>query len=166
MDPESKPRSDKSQSEKKLYWGGHRTEKMYTGRGGHCTYFVDEGTIKVGTLHDIWRPDMTLSRHHPDIFNTNSRHPQDHLQTLSRLPLDILDHHNFASIGCMPNYSVDLIHMSYPVGVGGWWVANTYIIMPLRGSILQVGTCQILISAENPRWSQVHKSYPVGVGGW
>ena len=23
--------------------GGHRREKRYTGRGGHCTYFVDEG---------------------------------------------------------------------------------------------------------------------------
>ena len=29
------------------------------------------------------------------------------------------------------------------------------IIMPLRGSILQVGTCQILSLAENPRWSRV-----------
>ena len=27
--------------------------------------------------------------------------------------------------------------------------------MPLRGSILQVGTCQILNLAENPRWSRV-----------
>ena len=26
-------------------------------------------------------------------------------------------------------------------------------IIPLRGSILQAGTCQILSSAENPRWS-------------
>ena len=68
----------------------------------------------------------------------------------------------------MPNYSVDLINKSYPVGVGGsvaepmWWVgcgayvvANTFIIMPLRGSILQVETCQILSLAENPRWSRV-----------
>ena len=29
------------------------------------------------------------------------------------------------------------------------------IIMPLHGSILQVGTCQILSLAENPRWSRV-----------
>ena len=29
------------------------------------------------------------------------------------------------------------------------------IIIPLRGSILQVGTCQILSLAKNPRWSRV-----------
>ena len=38
--------------------------------------------------------------------------------------------------------------------VGGWWVTIRRI-MPLRGSILQVGTCQILSLAENPRWSRV-----------
>ena len=27
--------------------------------------------------------------------------------------------------------------------------------MPLRGSVLQAGTCQILSLAENPRWSRV-----------
>ena len=32
-----------SQSGKKLHWGGNRTEKTYTGRGGHRTYFVDKG---------------------------------------------------------------------------------------------------------------------------
>ena len=63
----------------------------------------------------------------------------DHFQTPSRLSIDIFDHHNFVSIGCMQNYSVDLIHKSYPVGV-----ANTYIIMALRSSILQAETCQIL----------------------
>ena len=35
---------------------------------------------------------------------------------------------------------------------GGWFFRK---IMPLRGSILQVGTCQILSLAENPRWSRV-----------
>ena len=33
---------DRARVKKKLHWGGHRTEKMYTGRGGHRTYFVDE----------------------------------------------------------------------------------------------------------------------------
>ena len=37
--------------------------------------------------------------------------------------------------------------------VGGW--VTIRIIMPLRGSILQVGTCQIFSLAENPRWSRV-----------
>ena len=37
--------------------------------------------------------------------------------------------------------------------VVGGWVVTIRIIMPLRGSILQVGTCQILSLAENPRWS-------------
>ena len=32
------------------------------------------------------------------------------------------------------------------------------IILPLRGSILQAGTCQILSLAENPRWSRVWKN--------
>ena len=43
-------------------------------------------------------------------------------------------------------------------GWGGWvggWVANTYKIMPLRGSILQAETCTILSLTENPRWSRV-----------
>ena len=64
-----------SQSGKKLHWGGHRTEKTFTGRGntthtlltrvtrgvgtphnierlegGHCTYFVDEGNTWGGEL--------------------------------------------------------------------------------------------------------------------
>ena len=43
---------------------------------------------------------------------------------------------------------------------GGWvgcagYVVTIRIIMPLRGSILQVGTCQILSLTENPRWSRV-----------
>ena len=62
---------------------------------------------------------------------------------------------NFKVLGC-----VEVALKSYPVGgwVGGW-VANTYIVMPLRGSILQVGTCQILSLAENPRWSRVWQKY-------
>jgi len=38
----------------------------------------------------------------------------------------------------------------------GWlagWLAQSVIIVPLRGSILQAETCQILSLAENPRWS-------------
>ena len=43
---------------------------------------------------------------------------------------------------------------TYPAG---GWVGGPLLqeIMPLRGSILQVGTCQILSLAENPRWSRV-----------
>ena len=37
-------------------------------------------------------------------------------------------------------------------GVGGFYIGT---IMPLRGSILQVGTCKILSLAEYPRWSRV-----------
>ena len=33
-------------------WGGG---KIYAGRGGHRTYFVDGGTIGVGTPHNIER---------------------------------------------------------------------------------------------------------------
>ena len=35
------------------------------------------------------------------------------------------------------------------------WLAQSVIIVPLRGSILQAETCQILSLAENPRWSRV-----------
>ena len=35
----------------------------------------------------------------------------------------------------------------------GDWVAGPVIIVPLRGSILQAETCQILRLSENPRWS-------------
>ena len=51
---------------------------------------------------------------------------------------------------------------TYPAGgwMAGWmagWLGGPLLqeIMPLRGSILQVGTCQILSLAENPRWSRV-----------
>ena len=41
--------------------------------------------------------------------------------------------------------------------VGGWLAGTWFFqeIIPLRGSILQVATCQILSLAENPRWSPV-----------
>ena len=49
-------------------------------------------------------------------------------------------------------YSARKIHM-----VGGWvgvWVGGFFQeIIPLRGSILQVGTRQILTLAKNPGWS-------------
>ena len=38
---------------------------------------------------------------------------------------------------------------------GGGSVGGFLRIMPLRGSILQAGTCQIFSLAENPRWSRV-----------
>ena len=37
--------------------------------------------------------------------------------------------------------------------LGGGWLAGPVILVPLRGSILQAETCQILSLAENPRWS-------------
>ena len=36
--------------------------------------------------------------------------------------------------------------------MGGWFFQE---IIPLCGSILQAGSCQILSLAENPRWSRV-----------
>ena len=41
--------------------------------------------------------------------------------------------------------------------VAGWFFQEK---LPLRGSILQVGTGQILSLAENPRWSRVWQ-YPL-----
>ena len=40
--------------------------------------------------------------------------------------------------------------------VGGWFFQE---VIPLRGSILQAGTCQILSLAENPRWSRVWQQH-------
>ena len=40
------------------------------------------------------------------------------------------------------------------LAVGGWGVGGpNQEIIPLRGSILQADTCQILSLDENPRWS-------------
>ena len=39
--------------------GGHRTEKTYTGRGGHRTSLIDEGN-KVGTPHNIERKSLAV----------------------------------------------------------------------------------------------------------
>ena len=62
-----------------LHWGGDRTEKKYTGRGGHRIYFLDwmndwgreggdaahnllmRGTIGVGTPHNIERKSKSLN---------------------------------------------------------------------------------------------------------
>ena len=50
------------------------------------------------------------------------------------------------------------IHM---VGWVGGWLAGWFFqdIIALHGSILQVGTRQILSLAENPRWSRVWQKY-------
>ena len=58
--------------------------------------------------------------------------------------------------------------MRWEEWVGGWWVDEWVVvgwwvtiqrIMPLHGSILQVGTCQILSLVENPRWSRVWQQH-------
>ena len=75
-----------------------------------------------------------------------------------------------------PSYKLELARIAAELriqdGARVWqksiWsgVAATYIgaaatymflqkILPLRGSILQAGTCQILSFAENPRWSRM-----------
>ena len=46
--------------------------------------------------------------------------------------------------------------------VGAGWI-TIQRIMPLCGSILQVGTCQILSLAENPRWSRVWQNLSIGL---
>ena len=45
--------------------------------------------------------------------------------------------------------------MSWLVGCGAYELAQLVIIVPLRGSILQADTCQILSLAVYPRWSRV-----------
>ena len=45
---------------------------------------------------------------------------------------------------------------AHNLSTAGWlagWLAQSVIIVPLRGSILQAETCQILSLSENPRWS-------------
>ena len=41
------------------------------------------------------------------------------------------------------------------------WLAESRFIVPLRGSILQAETCQILSSAKNPRWSPSGATSPI-----
>ena len=48
------------------------------------------------------------------------------------------------------------VRFEFKSSVDGWlagWLGGPVIIVPLRGSILQAETCQILSLAENPRWS-------------
>ena len=63
--------------------------------------------------------------------------------------------------------------MRWEEWVGGWWVGEWVVvgwwvtiqrIMPLHGSILQVGTCQILSLVENPRWSRVWQQHCTNIG--
>ena len=79
-------------TQKKCLLGGGDTAQHRKMGGGHCTYFVEGGTIGVWTPHNIERKSLA---------------------------------------------------------VGG----PSQEIIPLRGSILQAETCQILSFAENPRWS-------------
>ena len=52
------PRQSQSVQGTDLNWegGGHRTEKVYTGRGGHRTYFLNRVPIGGDTAHTflIW----------------------------------------------------------------------------------------------------------------
>jgi len=86
-----------------LNWGGHRREKVYSGRGGHRTYFLNRGQYG-GTPH----------------IKTGSQYKL-HIWLMAR----------------------------WVVG----WVAGPVIIVPLRGSILRVETCQILSKFQLARWS-------------
>ena len=82
-----------------------------------------------------WPPDIHVRNH--DTFLTLLRQPSETPHTLPR-------HHRLR---------VEYIQQEKSI----WWVGGTFFqkIIPLRCSILQVGTCQILSLAENPRWSRV-----------
>ena len=106
--------------EKKLHWGGHRTEKMYTGRGGHRTYFVDES--------NTWGGDTAQHR------KMGGGHRTYFVDGRNNWGGDTAQHRK-EKLSC------------------GWVGGPSQEIIPLRGSILQAETCQILSLAENPRWS-------------
>ena len=92
----------------------------------------------------------TSFRHPADPFQVASTHLPDTLKTPSK---DLPDTFHISS--CQPR---DTKHSSprhpklgveYKIHMVGWVVFFQEII-PLRGSILQVGSCQILSLAENP----------------
>jgi len=97
---------------------------MYTGRGGHRTYFVDES--------NTWGGDTAQHR----------KMGGDTAHTLLM----------GGTIGVGTPHNIERKSLA----VGGWGVGGpSQEIIPLRGSILQAETCQILSLAENPRWSRV-----------
>ena len=66
-----------------------------------------------------------------------------------------LEHLHLVDLGYMQKFHfIDHQEVVKKDGLRGW-VGGLMKIMPRCGSILQVGTCQILSLAENPRWSQV-----------
>ena len=129
--------------------------------GAYSTYFVDGGTIRVGTPHNIERKYVrNLFRHLPDTFWNITESFQTYADTFQTYP------HTFQTpsrhlktpsrhspyISWTPQTQSRVQQVRRLVGcVGG----VLYIIQPLWGSILQVGTWNIFSPAEYPRWSRV-----------
>ena len=63
-------------------------------------------------------------------------------------------HNRWGQTNTKPDLEWSIFHKKNPYG---GWVGGRFFqeIIPLRGSILQAETCQILSLAENPRWSRV-----------
>ena len=65
-------------------------------------------------------------------------------------------HRCLRSRGGTPHIPIEGIWLEQESPYGRWAGGRFFQeILPLRGSILQAGTCQILSLAENPRWSRV-----------
>ena len=92
---------------------------------------------------------------------TSSRHPY---QNSHPPDTNIKIQDTFLALPRQPSYTLHTLPRNHrlpveyiPQGKSIWWVGGWFLqeILPLRGSILQVGTCQILSWAENPRWNRV-----------
>jgi len=123
---------------------------MYTGRGGHRTYFVDES--------NTWGGDTAQHRkmgggHRTYFVDGRNNWGGDTAQNSKK---------KLSFVGCggyVVGGRLRRLCGGGSVAEALWWVGGpSQRIMPLCGSILQAGTCQILTLAENPRWSRVWQS--------
>ena len=64
---EKKPLQSSHQNQLIFHWletptRGHHTEKIYTGRGGHLTYFLNRGTDNVEYFYKFYLPCKFLTK--------------------------------------------------------------------------------------------------------
>ena len=104
------------------------------------------------SISNTFQTSWTHFRHLPDglkTFQTPSRLLPDIFQPPSRAPQETL--------------KISDIWPIFKIWLFCWTISDTFVkwmgflqeIIPLRGSILQAGTCQIFSLAEDPRWSRV-----------
>ena len=141
---ESKTEPSVAKAQNYIGGGGDTAQKyLYWKRGGHRTYLVDEWNKSSGDNAQHWKKAYTGRGGHRTYF------------------VGVGTPHNIYKKSLAVSGWVGRLRSLWVVGcaayeLGGWGVRGpSQRIMPLCGSILQVGTCQILSLAQNPRWSRV-----------